>query len=243
MSELSTERIEQLQRYFKRFNLCINDIDLMNRSLIHSSYAFEHQLEDDNERLEFLGDAVLGLVVSDFLYREYPIAREGILSKYKATMISRSVLGKRALDMGLGDMILVGNGEELNGARVRPALLGSALEALVGALYIDIGIEAMLPFLIEQVFEPGRNLVTTEEFGDYKSKLQELVQRLYQVMPEYQLVGESGPDHSKHFEVIVLVNGTPHGKGEGSRKKIAENQAAMRAFYVIGQEEDEGEEL
>jgi ribonuclease-3 len=208
-------------------------MDLIEQALTHSSYAFEHQLNYDNERLEFLGDAVLGLVATEFLYVTYPHSREGVLAKYKSQIISRGVLGKRALDLGIGDLILLGKGEEQNGGRTRLTLLGSTLEALVGALYLDIGLEKLLSFLKEAVFEPAHQISTSDEFGDYKSLLQELVQKEFQTTPVYSIVGESGPDHSKSFEVVVHVNSELMGRGSGSRKKSAENQAAMKAYWLL----------
>jgi ribonuclease-3 len=208
-------------------------MDLIEQSLTHSSYAFEHQLTYDNERLEFLGDAVLGLVATEFLYTTYPHSREGVLAKYKSQIISRGVLGKRALDLGLGEMILLGKGEEMNGGRSRLTLLGSALEAFVGALYLDLGLVRLLPFLKEAVFEPAHQISTSDEFGDYKSLLQELVQKDFQTTPVYTIVNESGPDHSKVFEVVVHVNEEFMGRGSGSRKKSAENQAAMKAYWLL----------
>jgi ribonuclease III len=233
---LSPERTIKLVRFLEQHRLAMmGDLGLLDRALTHSSYAFEMQLDYDNERLEFLGDAVLGLVVSEYLYNEYPRSREGVLSKYKSQMISRGVLGKRALELGIGSLILLGKGEEMHGGRERPALLGSALEAVVGAMYLDFGIQPMMRFLEKEIFEPARVLSATDEFGDYKSMLQEHVQKFSQTVPEYDIVRESGPDHSKQFEVVVRVNGEIKGRGEGSRKKIAENQAAMRAYWALTQ--------
>ena len=233
--KLKPERLRSLLAFLDRHKLPVGNLELLDHALTHSSHAFEQQLDDDNERLEFLGDAVLGLLVSDYLYKDHPHAREGVLSKHKAAIISRNVLGKRALDMGLGDLVLLGKGEELHGGRERPVLLGSALEAVVGALYLDLGLEAIRRFIEREVFEPGRILSATDEFGDYKSILQELVQKLSQCVPEYEIVSESGPDHNKHFEVVVRVNGTIRGRGEGTRKKAAENQAAMCAYWALSE--------
>ncbi|MBX7245622.1 MAG: ribonuclease III [Candidatus Sumerlaeaceae bacterium] len=208
-------------------------LELLDRALTHSSYSFENQLEYDNERLEFLGDSVLGLLVSVYLYEEHPRAREGVLSKHKATMISRGVLGKRAQDLGIGELLLLGKGEEQNGGRERLSLLGSALEAVVGALYLELGLDRIRQFLVKQVFEPGRMLSATDEYGDYKSLLQELVQKTFQTVPDYVVTSESGPDHNKHFDVGVVINGEVRGSGSGSRKKIAENQAAMRGYWWL----------
>ena len=195
MKTPTSERLASLNAFLKQHGLSkMQDLWLLDRALTHSSYAFEMQLDYDNERLEFLGDAVLGLVVSEYLYTEYPRAREGVLSKYKSQMISRGVLGKRAFDLGIGRLILLGKGEEMHGGRERPALLGSALEAIVGALYLDFGIQPMLHFLQKEIFEPARILSTTDEFGDYKSMLQEHVQKFSQTVPEYEIVSESGPD-------------------------------------------------
>lgn len=233
MRLLRPERAEQLMRFLNRYNLPMKNLDLLDRALTHSSYAFEHQLPYDNERLEFLGDAVLGLIVSEYLYRELPNASEGELSKQKAAIVSRSVLGKRALEMGFDEMILLGRGEEQSGGRTRPVLLGSALEAVVGALYLELGAAPLKPWLIREVFEPGRQLSHTAEFSDFKSQLQEYVQKTFQTIPEYELVAESGPDHNKRFEVVVKIHGKVYGHGVGHRKKVAENQAAMQAYWSL----------
>lgn len=231
---ISIERKKQLTRFLEKYKLpMMSDIGLLDRALTHSSYAFEMQLAYDNERLEFLGDSVLGLVVSEFLFNEYPRAREGVLSKHKSQIISRGVLGKRALELNIGSLILLGRGEELHGGRNRSVLLGSALEAVIGALYLDFGIQPMRNFLYQEIFSPAQVLSTTDEFGDYKSLLQEFVQKHHQMVPEYRIIEESGPDHNKHFVVDVIVNGSAAGRGEGSRKKIAENQAAMKAYWEL----------
>lgn len=231
---LDSQRVEQLTHFLERFHLpMMGDIGLLDCALTHSSYAFEHQLRHDNERLEFLGDSVLGLVVSEYLFKEFPRAREGKLSKFKSQIISRGVLGSRALELRIGDLLLLGRGEELHGGRTRPVLLGSTLEAVVGAFYLDFGIEPMRHFLESEIFAPAQELSNTDEFGDYKSMLQEYVQKQFQSVPEYVTIEESGPDHNKCFIVEVLVQGKSEGRGEGPRKKIAENQAAMRAYWEL----------
>lgn len=233
---ITLERKKHLTRFLERYRLpMMSDLNLLDKALTHSSYAFEHQLPYDNERLEFLGDSVLGLVVSEYLFNEFPKAREGVLSKHKSQIISRGVLGKRAQEMEIGELVLLGRGEELHGGRNRPVLLGSALEAIVGALYLDFGIEPMREFLNQEIFAPAKVLSTTDEFGDYKSMLQEYVQKQYQMVPEYLTIEESGPDHNKHFVVEVIVNGSSIGRGEGARKKVAENNAAMRGYWELTQ--------
>lgn len=234
---LPTDRREKLLHFLHSNKLPeMSQLELLEQAVTHSSYAFERHLNYDNERLEFLGDSVLGLVVSEFLYGEYPNVKEGILSKYKSMMISRGILGKRAQEIGIGSLILLGRGEELHGGRTRPVLLGSALEAVVGALYLDLGIPPITEFLYNQIFRPALILTSTDEFGDYKSMLQELIQKTTQLVPEYEITHESGPDHNKNFEVIVRINGKVFGKGEGARKKVAENQAAMRAYWALTDE-------
>lgn len=231
---LTIERTKLLTEFLTKHDLpMLADMELLDRAFTHSSYAFETQLDYDNERLEFLGDSVLGLVVSEFLFQEFPRVREGVLSKHKSQIISRNILGKRAVELSIGSLILLGRGEELHGGRSRPVLLGSTLEAVIGALYLDLGLEPIRKFLYREIFEPARALSSTEEFGDYKSRLQEIAQKEYQVVPVYHIVEESGPDHNKHFVVEVEVNGRITGRGEGSRKKIAENQAAMYAYWEI----------
>lgn len=231
---LTLERKKELTRFLEQNGLpMMSDLTLLDRALTHSSYAFENQLAYDNERLEFLGDSVLGLVVSEYLYNEFPKAREGVLSKHKSQIISRGVLGKRALEMRIGELVLLGRGEELHGGRTRSVLLGSALEAIVGALYLDFGIDPMRHFLNEEIFAPAKVISTTDEFGDYKSMLQEYVQKHFQMVPEYVIIDESGPDHNKHFVVDVIVRAEAVGRGEGSRKKVAENNAAMKAYWRL----------
>jgi ribonuclease-3 len=231
---LTSERRTELTRFLETHGLpMMADLELLDRALTHSSYAFEQQLPHDNERLEFLGDSVLGLLVSEYLFKEYPRAREGVLSKLKSQIVSRGVLGKRAQILGLGDLLLLGRGEDLHGGRKRPVLLGSTLEAVVGAMYLDFGIEPMRRFLNAEIFAPARELSNTDEFGDYKSLLQEYVQKHFQSVPEYILIEESGPDHNKNFIVEARVQGKTEGSGAGTRKKIAENQAAMKAYWSL----------
>lgn len=243
---LTPDRRKNLTQFLEKHRLpMMTDLGMLDRALTHSSYAFEHQLDYDNERLEFLGDSVLGLIVSEFLFLEHPTAREGFLSKLKSQIISRSILGKRAQELGLGELVLLGRGEALHGGRERPVLLGSALEAVVGAMYLDFGLDPMRSFLLNEIFAPARDLSNTDEFGDYKSRLQEYVQKHYQAVPEYVIIEESGPDHNKRFVVDAIIMGNREGRGEGPRKKVAENQAAMRAYWALtkagGEQESDGQ--
>lgn len=230
---ITPERERELRNFLKNFGLQPVKLDLLHQALIHRSYAFEANLPYDNERLEFLGDAVLGFFVSIALYRHNPNSSEGELSKLKATIVSRSVLGKRALDIGLGKLILLGKGEELSGGRLRTSLLGSTLEAIIGAMYLEIGAEAVYRFIKYHILTPANKLVQSDEYIDYKSQLQELVQKTYQVVPVYTIVDETGPDHNKLFQIEVDVNGEVMGYGRGPRKKVAENLAAREALNYL----------
>lgn len=230
---MNTEREKSLRTFLAQYNLTPSSLDVIHQAFLHRSYAYEYGLTCDNERLEFLGDAVLAFVVVKYLYLNFPEYDEGELSKMKARLVSRSVLGRRAEEMELGPLLLLGKGEEQAGGRKRPVLLGSALEALIGALFLTVGFELVNEFILTHIIEPAAVLIHRKDFIDYKSKLQELVQKYYQGIPRYNTVSEWGPDHQKQFKVEVIVNGKIRGQGLGSRKKTAENLAAKEALEKI----------
>jgi ribonuclease III len=211
------------------------------RSLIHRSYRTEANLEEDNERLEFLGDSVIGLACTEFLLRENPESDEGSLSKLRATLVSRHVLGHIALEMNLGQALLLGMGEERSGGRQRLSILGSALEAVCGALYLSYQWERLQPSLVEKIIKPALILSEKKQILDHKSALQEWAQQKFQCVPKYQVVSEGGPDHLKIFEVQVSIEGKLLGKGEGHRKKSAENEAAKDALETMNLEKTSDE--
>ncbi len=229
---MDAERIETLRRFLEQFDLHADGdaLVLIDIALTHRSFAFERQLSYDNERLEFLGDAVIGLLAAEHLYRRYENAREGELSKRKGRVVSRTALGRQARAMGLDEVVCVGRGEERTGGRHRPVLVGSALEALVGAVYVAMGWDAASRFVRRHIIEPLDAIAGAEDLADHKSLLQELVQKHCQTVPEYRLVRESGPDHQKRFFVEVFVQGEKWGEGTGPRKKAAENDAARAAL-------------
>jgi ribonuclease-3 len=209
------------------------DRGLLEHAMTHTSRANEDVTGGvvDNESLEFLGDAVLGFVIADRLFREFPDWDEGEKSKTKASMVSTFALAKQAERLHLGDHLLLGRGEEKTGGRRKQALLADTYEALIAAVYLDGGIEAARAFLARE-FDA---LVDAARRGggagqDYKSGLQELVQARSQPLPEYRLVGTFGPDHEKRFEVEVLVAGEPLAKASGPSKKEAEQEAARLAL-------------
>ncbi|HEV2906778.1 MAG TPA: ribonuclease III [Actinomycetota bacterium] len=202
---------------------------LRGASLAHRSYAFERGTAETNERLEFLGDAVLGLVVTDLAYRRFPDLPEGELAKLRAAIVNMATLADVAKQLGLGEAILLGKGEELSGGRNKPSILADAMEAVLGALYLDRGLEAVHR-VIERLFWP-RMLTYAGGGGDrdYKTGLQELAAQEMGTIPQYR-VTERGPDHAKEFTATVHLAGTVFGTGQGRSKKEAEQQAARMAF-------------
>jgi ribonuclease-3 len=193
----------------------------------------------DNESLEFLGDAVLGLVVADALFRQYPNYTEGQKSKIKASVVSTNALARQAEDMQLGDHLILGRGEEKTGGRFKQALLADAYEALIAAIYLDGGLDAAATFLLRELknaIDAGaeRNFVGQ----DYKSALQERVQALGFPLPEYRIAGETGPDHRKIFSIEVVVGGEVLGAASGKAKKEAEQEAAKIAIARLDDVED-----
>lgn len=211
--------------------------ELLDRALTHRSYAYENGGLPTNERLEFLGDSVLGLVVTDTLFREHPDLPEGQLAKLRAAVVNMRALAGVARDLELGRHIKLGRGEEGTGGRDKSSILADTLEAIIGAVYLDRGLgEAST--LVHCLFDPV--IAHSARLGaglDWKTSLQELTAAEMLGVPEYQ-VTESGPDHQKSFRAVVRVGGKIHGSGEGRSKKEAEQQAAEVAWRAIGAESD-----
>jgi ribonuclease-3 len=217
----------QLGHVFARAELC-------EAALTHKSWLneFARAGRTDNERLEFLGDAVLNLVVGDLLMRRYPERSEGDLSKNRAALVSETGLGQVAAALDLGQWIFLGRGEEQAGGRRRASILADTLEALLGAVYLDGGFGAAFG-VVERVLAPG---LADSERGlrlDHKSRLQERSQALLQRTPQYAVVGQEGPDHDKTFVVSIVLNGTEYGRAAGKSKKEAEQSAAAQALEKL----------
>jgi ribonuclease III len=213
------------------------DRGLLVRALTHRSYAYENGNLPTNERLEFLGDAVLGLVVTDALYRRHPDLPEGQLAKLRAAVVNMRALADIARGFCVGQHILLGRGEETSGGRDKSSILADTLEALIGATYLEHGIEYGAKFVHRLVDDL---LDSSAELGaglDWKTSLQELTATHALGVPEYG-VEEEGPDHAKTFYAVVRVSGMVHGKGSGRSKKEAEQQAAATAFATITAERD-----
>ena len=205
------------------------DGELRETALTHRSYAFEHDLDATNERLEFLGDSVLGLVVTDMAFAAFPTMPEGELAKLRAAIVNAQALADVARSLDLGSLVRLGKGEEQSGGRDKASILADALEAVFGAVYLDAGLDESRS-LIERLFRPLMEAYARGEGErDHKTILQELASRELRTMPEYRLE-ERGPDHEKEFTATVFLNGEPLGMGVGKSKKEAEQRAAREAF-------------
>ena len=206
------------------------NITLLQNALSHSSYANErwHDSLKRNERLEFLGDSVLGMLVADYLYRTFPDRPEGELTRMRADMVCEKTLATVANRLGLGQHLMLGKGEELGGGRSRESILADAVESVIAACYLDGDMDAAVQFI--QKFILVNVPVTKLHNADYKTALQELVQQKKNQVLAYRLVGESGPDHDKQFRVELTLNGEVVGVGTGSSKKRAEQAAAQAAI-------------
>ena len=219
----------------ERLGLPVRDLDLLGQALIHSSYLHEHRdlAAGHNERLEYLGDSVVSLAISDALYRRHPEADEGVLSARRASIVSTTGLARLAGRLDLGDYLLLGEGESQRGGRLRPSLLASALEAVVGALYLDLGFERAAGFVTDLA---ALEITSDRPLGSLKSpksRLQEYTQRLTGERPQYRLVDAVGPDHNKVFQVEVAVGGRAIGLGQGHSRRIAETAAAAKAIETL----------
>lgn len=213
-----------------------NDASFLVRALTHRSHAHEaSQRGADNERLEFLGDAVLGLATSALLSELLPTAKEGELTKRRAEIVRESSLAQIARDIGIRDALLLGRGEERSGGRDKPRLLASALEACIGAIFLDRGFDAAFAVL-RTLLEPRLNDFTAQA-TDYKSRLQERTQAEGQKTPRYEMLEVTGPDHERRFTVAILVEDVVAGKGEG-RTKLEAEQAAARAAWEAFETQD-----
>ncbi|MDH5662750.1 MAG: ribonuclease III [Elusimicrobiota bacterium] len=201
---------------------------LLRQALTHKSYAHMAGTKEDNERLEFLGDSVLNLVISEHLYHRYPAYDEGKLTKLKSSLVNRKSLLHWAKKLSLGDYLLISEEEETAGGRQRASLLSNGLEALIGAIYQDQDWDKTKKFILGQISRlRGIRKV------DYKSRLQELIQKRYRILPEYKVKTESGPAHKKFFEIEVKVKSKIFGRGTGWSKKTAEQEAAKKALQKI----------
>lgn len=226
----------ELKQLQQQLQIQFHDSVLLKQAFTHASYVNEHRFNQhqDNERLEFLGDAVLELTVSEYLYNLLPDRPEGELTKLRAAIVCEPSLVKFAESLGFGRYVLLGKGEELTGGRTRPALLADVFESFVGALYLDQGLETVRSFLDNHVFP----LVETDgklqmQMTDYKTELQELIQQHNMGTLEYRIIEERGPAHEREFVSEVLMTNRSLGKGSGRSKKEAEQQVAAAALLHL----------
>jgi len=208
------------------------DDDLLHQALSHRSYCSESGGLPSNERLELLGDAVLGLVVADHLYRAFPDLPEGDLARLRASVVSTQALAPVAAELGVGEAVLLGKGEESSGGRSKDSILADCLEAIIAAVYLSLGLPAATAFVVN-LLEGSIGLAAEGRLGDPKNQLQELAARLNLDLPSYK-VRDRGPDHAKEFSAEVTVGGEVVGRGTGSSKKHAERTAAAAALELLG---------
>ncbi len=208
---------------------------LLRQALTHSSYANEKHMKrfSDNERLEFLGDAVLEVISSEYLYANYPQMEEGDLTKMRASLVCEPTLALCTKEIDLGEYLYLGKGEDHTGGRQRKSILSDALEAVIGAIYLDGGFEPAREFVLRFIMT---DIEHKQLFYDSKTILQELVQGQYDTPLSYEVVSEEGPDHDKEFAVEAVMGGRVIGKGSGHTKKAAEQEAAYQALLLLRQE-------
>ena len=232
---LSEERIEALRDFEQIFSYHFRDISLLDNALTHRSFVNENPTLDckDNERLEFLGDAVLELCISDLLMKRFPDYTEGQLSKLRASLVNEQPLADLARKFKIGDYLLLGKGEESSGGRVKNSILANTSEAIIAAIYLDCGLEKteeLIKNLVDSLIERGERILV---YKDYKTAVQEISQTRFKEIPRYILLGEYGPDHDKVFEVRLSIAHVITTCGTGKNKKEAEQQAAKKAYEEL----------
>ncbi len=215
-------------------NLTITDENLIQNAFVHRSYLNEGKdFENSNERLEYLGDAVLELATSHFLYNTYPNFQEGMLTNMRAALVRTESLGETALELGFAKLLLMSKGEEATGGRQNRSILADTFEAFLGAIYLDQGFETCVGILQEHLFKKAAVVLAAETYKDNKSLLQEIAQSRYKSTPQYNLLSESGPDHDKDFVMQVAIADKLYGEGHGKSKQTAQEDAAKQTLEMI----------
>ncbi len=223
------KNIETLE---KQLNYVFQDKKLIVEALTHKSYKQSY----DNERLEFLGDAVLDLIVGEYLYKKFEKSDEGKLSKIRASLVNETGFDKLARSLHLGDYILLSNAEENNGGREKSSLLSNAFEAVMGAIYLEAGLKTVEQIAIKLIEENHKEISLDFLFRDFKTTLQELTQARFGITPEYKVMASRGPDHQKEFEVGVFIEDKEYARAIGKSKKIAQQEAAKIAVDLLKKE-------
>lgn len=242
--EVNQSRKRELLLFQSHADLRFKKLDFLNLAFCHRSYANESQNTiDNNEKLEFLGDSILGLVVSEYLFYLLPDKAEGELARIKSFVVSENILNNIAKKIKIDNYILIGKGEEYSGGRSKKAILADCLEAIIGAYYLDSGLKNAKVFILTHIVPETMKVLENRHDKDYKTLLQEFVQKKYKTCPKYKLVNKTGPDHDKTFAVEVKIKEKTLGCGEGKNKKAAEQSAAKIAYtdYIAKFGEDEPE--
>lgn len=224
-----------LTQLLQRLQIKLNDLEQLSVALTHPSFILEKEDSEliNNQRLEFLGDAVVDLVVGHYLYEEFPHKPEGELTKMRAALVCESSLANAARRVSLGEYLLIGKGERGCGGANRSSNLADAWEAMVGAIYLELGIDAVRALILNNI-QPELEQVRKGHYGDYKTQLQELVQRHKDGTVSYEIIREEGPDHAKSFTACVRINDVVQAEGTGKTKKEAEQNAACRTLIQLG---------
>lgn len=224
--------MKQLNELEDQLKLQFKNKELLRNAFIHRSYLNEHSEEKigNNERLEFLGDAVLSFVVSEYIFEKYPSHPEGDLTNFRASIVNAKILSNIAQELGLGEYLFLSRGEEATGGRSRQYLLANTFEALLGAIYLDLGIDQASEFVKKYLLPRLENIIEKELYKDYKSKFQEIAQEQRNVTPLYRIIKEEGPDHEKQFTTAVVIGEEVIAQGYGRSKQEAEQEAAKAAL-------------
>lgn len=232
LPEIDAHRKRELGSFQKSAGLRFRNINVLNLSFVHRSASNENKTKTNNERLEFLGDSVLGLVTATLLFQRIDYT-EGEMAKIKSVVVSEETLSGIALELQLDTLLILGKGEDQSGGRTKKAILADALEALIGAYYLDSGYKAVFDFVSRFMNREIDRVLSDRYQGDYKTLLQELSQRLFHAYPSYRLIKKTGPDHERIFWMEVAVNGVTYGPGTGKNKKDAEREAAKLAYEAL----------
>ncbi len=234
---VTPERKKELLLFQKTSRIRFRRLDLLNLAFSHRSFANEQGGDvENNEKLEFLGDSVLGLIISEYLYIEYPHLVEGDFARIKSFVVSEESLSEAARRIKVDNFILIGKGEEYSGGRNKKAILADCMEAVIGAYYLDSGLKSTRKFILDCLVPEIEKVLENKHKKDYKTLLQEYVQKSYKTYPRYVVVKKTGPDHNRLFWVSVVINGGSYGPGKGRNKKEAEQEAAGIAYKELSGE-------
>ena len=237
-NEIDSQRMRLLEQFCKGISIKFNDISLLNMAFYHRSCSNESKnlRHVNNERLEFLGDSVLGMATAAFLYENLEESPEGELAKIKSVVVSEKSLAPIARKIGIDKMLVLGKGEEMSGGRQKDAILADCMEAVIGAYYLDRGYEKAEKFVLSFIVGEIEKVRNNRGEKDYKTLLQEFSQKKYKSCPVYDLVKETGPDHDRTFWLSVTLNGVTYGPCKGKNKKNAEQNAAKLAWKILGKD-------